>query len=95
MTTIPLSKLLQDISELPNHYDLAVTGLALDSRLVQPGEVFFACQGTHLDGRKFIHQAIQNGASVVLAEQNAEQTVMYWQDSVLILPIIHLKRQLS
>lgn len=42
--------------------------LRLDSRLVERGDVFFACQGLRSDGRLYIAQAIENGAVAVLVE---------------------------
>jgi UDP-N-acetylmuramoyl-L-alanyl-D-glutamate--2,6-diaminopimelate ligase len=44
------------------------TRLAVDSRRVQPGDVFLALPGTHVDGRAFIADAIARGAAAVLAE---------------------------
>ena len=43
-----------------------VTSLALDSRRVQPGDVFVACPGRSRDGRAFIAQAIGQGAAAVI-----------------------------
>ncbi len=48
--------------------DLSVNGLQLDSRLVQPGELFFAVPGSERDGRKFIDDAIRRGAVAVVCE---------------------------
>jgi len=45
---------------------MPVTSLALDSRRVQPGDVFVACPGRATDGRAFIAQAIGRGAAAVL-----------------------------
>ncbi len=47
---------------------IVVKGLAIDSRRVQPGDVFLAWPGTQVDGRDFIPQAIANGAVAVIAE---------------------------
>ncbi len=48
--------------------DLEIEGIAYDSRRVQPGYLFVAVKGHALDGHAFIDQAIQNGASAVVAE---------------------------
>lgn len=40
--------------------------LRIDSRLVQPGDVFAAIPGHHLDGRHFIRDAVAAGAAAVL-----------------------------
>ena len=46
-----------------------VTGLAVDSRRVAPGFVFFAIPGSKTDGTTFIAQAIANGAVAIVAER--------------------------
>jgi UDP-N-acetylmuramoyl-L-alanyl-D-glutamate--2,6-diaminopimelate ligase len=45
-----------------------VTGLALDSRAVRPGDLFLAQVGTVTDGRRFVDAAIDRGAAAVLQE---------------------------
>ena len=49
----------------PRH--VAISGLAVDSRRVAPGDVFFACQGQHQDGHRYIAEAIARGAAAVVA----------------------------
>jgi len=46
----------------------AVTGVALDSRRVAPGDVFFALPGTRADGMAFVAQALAAGAAAVVGE---------------------------
>jgi UDP-N-acetylmuramoyl-L-alanyl-D-glutamate--2,6-diaminopimelate ligase len=48
--------------------------LTADSRRVQPGDVFVAFPGAHVDGRDFIAQAVARGAAAVLAEAGGEAT---------------------
>ena len=48
--------------------DIAVTGLAADSRLVKPGNVFFALAGAKTDGAKFVAGAIAAGAVAIVGE---------------------------
>ena len=45
-----------------------VTGLAVDSRAVKPGDVFFALAGSKTDGARFIDAAIASGAVAVVGE---------------------------
>ncbi|MCB9897087.1 MAG: UDP-N-acetylmuramoyl-L-alanyl-D-glutamate--2,6-diaminopimelate ligase [Planctomycetes bacterium] len=47
--------------------DALVTGLAIDSRKVTPGDLFIASQGSRHDGLRFVEQALARGASAVLA----------------------------
>jgi UDP-N-acetylmuramoyl-L-alanyl-D-glutamate--2,6-diaminopimelate ligase len=65
-----LSALLQGVAQVSATLDVDVTGLALDSRLVKPGDLFFACQGTQLDGKQFIADALKLGACAVLADNS-------------------------
>ncbi|MBN8475872.1 UDP-N-acetylmuramoyl-L-alanyl-D-glutamate--2,6-diaminopimelate ligase [Sulfuritalea sp.] len=44
------------------------TRLTADSRRVQPGDIFVALPGAHVDGRDFIAQAVARGAAAVLVE---------------------------
>ena len=46
--------------------DRRIRGAAVDSRLVQPGELFVALPGEHVDGHAFISDAIVRGAAAVI-----------------------------
>jgi UDP-N-acetylmuramoyl-tripeptide--D-alanyl-D-alanine ligase len=48
-------------------------GYSIDSRTIQPGELFFAVKGERLDGHDFVHQALERGAvsAVVRKDQLA------------------------
>jgi UDP-N-acetylmuramoyl-L-alanyl-D-glutamate--2,6-diaminopimelate ligase len=50
---------------------LAVTGIAYDSRRVQPGQVFVALKGQIVDGTSFANQAIERGAVAVVSQEPA------------------------
>src|SRR5450432_4287866 len=47
---------------------LGLTGLASDSRKVEPGYLFAALAGTKTDGAKFLKDAVARGAVAVLGE---------------------------
>jgi len=51
---------------------LPVTGIALDSRAVQPGNIFVAMTGGSTDGHRYIPSAIERGASAVVGAQALE-----------------------
>lgn len=44
--------------------------LANDSRTVQPGDVFLAYPGHHVDGRAFMQDAVVRGAAALICERN-------------------------
>lgn len=48
--------------------DVQLTGIATDSRAVQPGDLFMAAQGLQAHGLRFAGQALQRGAVAVLWE---------------------------
>lgn len=54
------------------HADVAVAGIAVDSRVVKPGDVFFALAGVKTDGTRFIDQAIASGAVAVVGDRIPE-----------------------
>ena len=43
-----------------------IRGVAIDSRRVQPGDLFFALRGRHADGHSFLDAALAAGASLVV-----------------------------
>jgi UDP-N-acetylmuramoyl-L-alanyl-D-glutamate--2,6-diaminopimelate ligase len=56
----------------PQAEAVAVTGLAMDSRAVKPGDLFFALAGSKTDGARFVDSAIAAGA-VAIAGDHAPQ----------------------
>lgn len=84
-----LGDLLPDLASAPAA--LPVSGLAIDSRQVRPGDVFLAYPGTAVDGRQFIEQAIANGASAVIAERGVERH----KTTVPVLEVAALQVQVS
>ena len=56
----------------PRAEAVEVRGLAVDSRAVKPGDLFFALAGSKTDGSRFIDAAIEAGA-VAVAEDPASQ----------------------
>lgn len=55
-----------------NLQEVTVKGLAADSRMVEPGQLFAALSGTQADGHIFIPEALEKGAVAVLGTATAE-----------------------
>lgn len=75
MTT---QKLLSDLfAEFPFSYagdfgnNPPIANVVIDSRKVQPGDLFIAMPGGSADGHKFIPKAIENGASAIVGQQES------------------------
>lgn len=68
--------LQQVFAELPlpfcmaNVPDIPITGISIDSRLVQAGHLFVAMKGGSADGHDYIPGAIEKGAAAVLGERD-------------------------
>ena len=65
-----LDAMLEGVAEGPVPA-VAVTGLQYDSRMLRPGEAFFAFPGERVDGHQFVPGALQAGASAVVSERAA------------------------
>ena len=50
--------------------EVIVTGITLDSRQVEPGNLFVALEGGSTDGHLFIPEAIDRGAAAVVGTQS-------------------------
>ncbi|MGA2237136.1 MAG: UDP-N-acetylmuramoyl-tripeptide--D-alanyl-D-alanine ligase [Terriglobales bacterium] len=48
----------------------AALGYSIDSRTVQPGELFFAVKGERLDGHDFVEQALSRGAIAAVVRKD-------------------------
>lgn len=80
MTGFLKQYLQQLLSDVPCSWSLSgawnnmkITGLAMDSRQVQPGNLFFALVGENTDGHAYISQAVERGAAGVIGEKSIEE----------------------
>ncbi|WP_397475911.1 bifunctional UDP-N-acetylmuramoyl-L-alanyl-D-glutamate--2,6-diaminopimelate ligase MurE/UDP-N-acetylmuramoyl-tripeptide--D-alanyl-D-alanine ligase MurF [Pusillimonas sp.] len=67
--------------------------LCLNSRQLEKGDVFFACPGLQSDGRSFVAQALERGASAVLAE--AGGAGFHIEENAAVLQVEGLTRKLG
>lgn len=68
---VPVSKRYEAFFDKQNAIrDPEIRGVQYDSRKVRPGELFVAIRGAALDGHRFIQDAVQNGATAVLVEDD-------------------------
>jgi UDP-N-acetylmuramoyl-tripeptide--D-alanyl-D-alanine ligase len=49
--------------------DRSISGYSIDSRTIQPGQLFFALRGPRFDGHEFIPQVLRSGAAGAVVEQ--------------------------
>ncbi len=65
---MPLEALLQGLAMEALPADCRVTGIALDSRKVQEGDLFLALPGTRSHGASYIAEAVARGAAAVAVD---------------------------
>lgn len=66
--------------------DFTATGVSIDTRTLQPGDLFVALKGEHLDGHDYVAQAFAAGASAALVSKdyvspNPEWTLLVVDDT--------------
>ena len=72
-----LNELLKAIQpvQVTGDSKIEITGVNIDSRLVEAGQLFMAMRGTQTDGHAYIPAAIQKGATAILCEDIPEEPV--------------------
>jgi UDP-N-acetylmuramoyl-tripeptide--D-alanyl-D-alanine ligase len=71
---LPLTRVAEFLSASGEFdHEAVAQGYSIDSRTVQPGELFFAVKGDHMDGHDFVTQALEKGAAaaVIRGDQRA------------------------
>ena len=61
-----------------------LTGVAIDSRAVKPGDLFVALSGEQTDGHKYLAQALENGAAGVVISQSETIAAYQLQNYILV-----------
>jgi UDP-N-acetylmuramoyl-L-alanyl-D-glutamate--2,6-diaminopimelate ligase len=96
-----LSALVEGLNMSKKCPRLAIEGLALDSRDIRPGYVFFALKGLNKDGAAYVSQAIECGAVAVITEwtdigdDSVTSIFEGFRSSVPILKVKNLSEEVS
>ena len=74
-----------------------LTEMTLDSRTAKAGCLFVAIKGHQTDGRQYIPQALQNGASAVIfeADSEAQHLQVRYEQQVPLIAFYRLSEHLS
>jgi UDP-N-acetylmuramoyl-L-alanyl-D-glutamate--2,6-diaminopimelate ligase len=83
-----LGGLLQDFCGPAVRTDVQISGLALDSRKVQAGDLFLAVSGTRTHGLQHARQAIALGAVAVVWEPVAGNGGLAEAAALLPAPVV-------
>ena len=83
-----LGGLLRGLDGVSVRHDIPVTGLALDSRKVQSGDLFIAIAGTQTHGLQHARQAVALGATAVAWEPVADDAAIAEIAALLPVPVV-------
>jgi UDP-N-acetylmuramoyl-L-alanyl-D-glutamate--2,6-diaminopimelate ligase len=72
---VPLTVLARAAELASPGHDVAITGIAYDSRRVRPGELFVALPGARSDGAAFVVDAVARGAVAVVVGTDSHAAV--------------------
>ena len=70
-----LKKLIKNLPQ--EKQKITVKGLTTSSKKVKKNFIFFAIKGNKFNGEKFIHEAIDNGAIVIICSNNCKYKNKY------------------
>lgn len=90
-----LSYLLAELQTLPDAAEREIRRLQLDSRRIEPGDLFVALKGSHADGRQYIAAAIERGATAVLFSADTPDETIQIQQSIPLIPVFDLQQRLG
>jgi UDP-N-acetylmuramoyl-tripeptide--D-alanyl-D-alanine ligase len=76
---------LEAPASIANAGTLMASGYSIDSRTVQPGELFFAVRGERHDGHVFVKSALERGAVAAVVSRALVATL---PDAVLAVPLL-------
>lgn len=65
--------------------EFMATGVEIDSRDVQPGDLFFALRGEAMDGHRFVEMAFAKGAAAVVVDRPVEGPHVLVTDTMVAL----------
>jgi len=91
---IILQQLLPEVN-LGNAISVGVQGINIDSRSIKNGDVFIALVGAKIDGRQFIANAIEQGASAVLVEADKQWQGINWIGNIPVIAVDELAQKVS
>ena len=99
LNSASLSHLINGLVDLPEPLSdelcVEVTGVKMDSRLLQKGDLFIACFGQHHDARNYIDEAVNLGVAAVVAESGGEWQGIHITNGVAVIAIDKLSAKIS
>ena len=80
------------IKNIPKEKEkIPISGISINSKEVKKNYIFFAIQGKKVNGEKFIGEAINNGASVIICSKS----IKFDNEKILIIRTSRIRNVLS
>ena len=90
-----LSELLAEDMAIPESMDVDLTGIEIDSRRIEAGDLFLAYKGASHDGRDFVNDVIASGAKAILVEADDEWCEITEREGIPIIPVEKLSMRIG
>ncbi|MDD5447619.1 MAG: UDP-N-acetylmuramoyl-tripeptide--D-alanyl-D-alanine ligase [Actinomycetota bacterium] len=95
MQRLDLREIAQMVSgEIENSKERKIKGIAVDSRLVRKGDIFFALKGARRDGHGFLGDVAQKGAVAAVVERGNAKAAKFKKENPTF-PLIFVTDTLS
>src|SRR5713101_1844118 len=86
---VTVSKMYQSLyGQMVVTHDVQVNHVRYDSRKVGRGDLFVAIRGSGFDGHKFASKAIENGAKIVVLEDDAILPDSYFMHTGIVKVVV-------
>ena len=96
---VSLLDLINGLVDLPNpvpkEFNVKITGIQMDSRLLTKGDIFLACFGRNHDARDYIDKALKLGCAAVLVESGGGWEGFRIDRGVAIIAVNNLFAKIS
>jgi len=90
-----LSELLAEDIAIPDSMDVELTGIEMDSRRIESGDLFLAYQGATFDGRNFVDEVIAKGANAVFVDADDDWREITVRQGVPVIPVEKLATRIG
>lgn len=92
-----LKAILQGVDGIKakGNLDIDVKDITNDSRKVEPNSMFIAVKGFEADGHKYINEALEKGAKVIMVEEGADIKEIIKNDNITILMVPDTRKALA
>jgi UDP-N-acetylmuramoyl-L-alanyl-D-glutamate--2,6-diaminopimelate ligase len=94
---VKLGQLLEGLGQIPvsGSLDVEITGIAYDSRKVEPGYLFVAVPGTRTDGHEYLSEAVKRGAAGLIVRNLPDAQARGLNTSVAVAETEDVRRTLA